>query len=149
MSLAFLYRFFPNLAGSNAEEKSLDDTNYNCHAWAVKVTTKRWGPVYPGYYWPPPPVPNNFSIEAFIGAFGTLGYQPCEDSSPELNYEKIAIYAFQGNVKHTARLLPNNKWTSKLGDYQDIEHVLEDLTSNHGRGYGEVVQILKRPKQDG
>ncbi|MEE8428781.1 MAG: hypothetical protein V3S33_04700, partial [Gammaproteobacteria bacterium] len=77
-----------------------------------------------------------------------LGYEPCQDSNPEPSYEKVVIYALRGVVKHMARLLHNNKWTSKMGDNVDIEHELDDLTSNYASGYGEAIQILKRPKQE-
>jgi hypothetical protein len=38
--------------------------------------------------------------------------------------------------------LPNGRWTSKLGEREDIEHSLHDLT---GMVYGSVVLVLKRP----
>lgn len=38
--------------------------------------------------------------------------------------------------------LPNGKWTSKLGRWEDIEHEIEGLM---GEMYGDVKQILKRP----
>jgi len=43
---------------------------------------------------------------------------------------------------HAARQLENGRWTSKLGELEDIEHDLHHLASG---AYGAVVQILKRP----
>ncbi len=145
MPLSHLYSVFPNLAQSHAEIKSPVTFSYNCIAWAAGDTTRPWWPRQSGYYWPHG-VRDDTSVEAFIEAFQTLGYEPCEGDAPEAGYEKVAIYVYNHNVKHVARLLLNNLWSSKLGEDYDIEHELEDLMSNHSRGYGEVVQILKRPR---
>jgi len=145
MPLTDFYRVFPNLATSSAEEKSTETPNYNCIAWAANEKKQRWWPRASGYYWPAN-IRDDDSLEAFIEAFATLGYEPCTEAHQESGYEKLAIYVFSGGVKHMARLLDNGKWTSKLGIDVDIEHELEDLTSNHQNGYGEAVQILRRLK---
>jgi hypothetical protein len=49
--------------------------------------------------------------------------------------------ATDGELTRAARQLPNGKWTSKLGRWQDIEHELDGLV---GAMYGTVRQILKR-----
>jgi hypothetical protein len=51
--------------------------------------------------------------------------------------------ATDGEPTHAARQLPNGKWTSKLGRWQDIEYELDGLV---GKMYGTVTvnQILKR-----
>lgn len=84
------------------------------------------------------------TIEAFIAAYSLFGYTPCETADWEPEYEKLALYVdLQGTPTHAARQLPSGKWTSKLGQLEDIEHgTLEGLT---GGLYGEVGQILKRP----
>lgn len=72
-----------------------------------------------------------------------MGYEVCDNTELEVGFEKIAIYGdSDGEATHAARQLPNGKWTSKLGRWEDIEHELEGLT---GEMYGEVKQILKRP----
>ena len=38
--------------------------------------------------------------------------------------------------------LPNGRWTSKLGEREDVGVSLHDLT---GMVYGSVVMVLKRP----
>jgi hypothetical protein len=43
---------------------------------------------------------------------------------------------------HAARQLPGGRWTSKLGNREDIEH---DLNAVSGEAYGTVVMVLKRP----
>jgi hypothetical protein len=82
------------------------------------------------------------TIAAFIQAYATRGYVPCDRADLEPGFEKIALYAtVDGEPTHAARQLPNGKWTSKLGRWQDIEHELEGLVCEM---YGTVHQILKR-----
>ncbi|WP_293105967.1 hypothetical protein [Moorena sp. SIOASIH] len=71
-----------------------------------------------------------------------LGYVICETPDLEENYQKIAIYMLNDQPTHVARQLLNGKWTSKLGQDEDIEHdTLEGLT---GERYGQVAQVMKR-----
>jgi hypothetical protein len=48
----------------------------------------------------------------------------------------------QGVPKHVVRPQTDDRWTSKLGKMEDIEHALHDL---EGMLYGSVVLIMKRP----
>jgi hypothetical protein len=48
----------------------------------------------------------------------------------------------RGVPTHAARLLPSGLWTSKLGEWEDIEH---DLHALEGDVYGTVALLLKRP----
>jgi hypothetical protein len=41
--------------------------------------------------------------------------------------------------------LPTGKWTSKLGDWDDIEH--DTLEALEAAFYGRVAQIMKRSKK--
>jgi len=92
-------------------------------------------------------------LENFIRAFGKFGYEPCENSELEENFEKVAIYVStkdeihtpKGTPTHMARQLSDGKWTSKLGQDVDISH--NSLQSIEGKTYGEIKQILKRPIQ--
>lgn len=65
----------------------------------------------------------------------------------EEGFEKIAIYIdSHGKPTHAARQLSSGKWTSKLGQLEDIEHSnLDDVTGLH---YGSVGAILKRQKKN-
>jgi len=94
------------------------------------------------YYWPPG-VQREQTLEAFFAAFQTKGYERCDDSSLEIGFEKLAIYATpDGTPTHAARQLPNGKWTSKLGDLEDIEH--DALESISGPEYGSAVAYMVR-----
>jgi hypothetical protein len=134
---------FPHLAATGYRITSPATRTYNCFAWAAGEDDRWWNPLEPNspYYWPDG-VPAELTIAAFIQAYQTLGYEPCESSEFESGFEKIAIYTTpDGEPTHVARQLPNGKWTSKLGRWEDIEHELEGLTSEM---YGSVKQVLKR-----
>jgi hypothetical protein len=70
---------------------------------------------------------------------------PCRDLEFtrrfEEGYEKVALFALLGAPKHAARQVPGGRWTSKLGEREDIEHELHALT---GQVYGSVARVLKR-----
>jgi hypothetical protein len=138
--------YFPRLNRSNYEIKSLASPTYNCIAWAADSTDRPWWPLRPNWHWPAG-VPSQETLDAFISAFATLGYEPCDSPSLELGYEKIAIYADGPLPKHAARQLPSGIWTSKLGMAEDIEHAALDLLE--GAAYGRVAAILCRPRPRG
>jgi hypothetical protein len=83
------------------------------------------------------------TLEAFIAAFATLGYSPCDDPSEESGFEKVVIFAKgDGSPTHAARQVDAAWWTSKLGWEEDIRHTLYGM---EGGFYGEILQYLKRP----
>jgi hypothetical protein len=60
----------------------------------------------------------------------------------ETGWEKVALFAHEdGTPTHAARQLASGRWTSKLGELEDIEHELEAV---EGAAYGSVVVYLKR-----
>jgi hypothetical protein len=133
---------FPNLRTTGYAIKSPQDSTCNCIAWAANETDRWWWP-NPFYYWPNG-VPRMETLEAFALAYATLGFTPCEDATLELGYEKIVIYVnSEGVPTHAARQLPNGRWTSKLGKYEDIEHV--ETSGLDSPVYGSVAIVLKRP----
>ena len=92
-------------------------------------------------YWPKD-APREVKLQAFIAAYAGLGYEVCSSGDLEPGFEKIALYAKPaGTPAHAARQLPNGKWTSKLGDEEDIEHDLPGLECTR---YGEVRQFMRR-----
>lgn len=138
---------FPHLRtrGSYSIESPFDEA-YNCIAFAAGDTTIYWWP--PGearsgdVYWPDD-VPNEVTLEAFVTAFASLGYEPCVDGEVEAGYEKIALYATHGVPKHATRQDPaTGHWMSKLGDHVDISH--QRVDSLEGGLYGDVCRYMKR-----
>lgn len=56
------------------------------------------------------------TLDAFIQAFQSIGYEVCASDNLEAGFQKLAIYAdYTGKLTHAARQLLNGKWTSKLG----------------------------------
>ncbi|MEO5774348.1 MAG: hypothetical protein ABIQ32_09565 [Sphingomicrobium sp.] len=98
---------------------------------------------WPGVFWPKS-VGKQETRENFVKAFGTKGYRVCDGPDPEEGYEKIALYELDGVPTHAAKLLPDGRWSSKLGSSNDIAHTLEAL---NGDQYGEPVLFLKRALQ--
>ena len=83
-------------------------------------------------------------------ALGTRNYFQCSDGTLEPGFEKVAIYAdSSGTPTHVACQLADGRWSSKLGDWEDIIHALEGLTGTprepEGYPYSSVVQFLRRP----
>ena len=132
---------FPALRGSQFEITSEATTVYNCIAWAAGDTDKFW---WPGHFWPRS-VGRNVTRESFVKAFQSRGYAVCDSPGAEASFEKIALYEHNGTPTHAARLLPNGRWSSKLGRSHDISHPLEGL---NGDQYGSPVLFMKRKVVD-
>ena len=82
-----------------------------------------------------------------VDLFLAAGYELCGDGNLEDGYEKIAIYAKDGEPTHAARQLGDGRWTSKLGKYEDIEHDSLDALNGEGFGeYGSVALFMVRPR---
>ena len=140
MSLA---QIFPKL-GNDYSITSPRNRRYNCIAWAAGVAEIWWEPdEQESFYWPPG-IPRQYTLEAYVRAFVTLGYEVCENENLEDGYEKVAIFAQGNSPTHLARQLSSGRWTSKLGSWEDIEHALQGLS---GANYGEVVKVLKRRRE--
>lgn len=139
-----LTTLFPNLLLDGYEVTSEASTNYNCIAWAGDDNSKRWDPdpIYKSAYWPAG-VPREQTINAFVEVFTRLGYKETNVETLEAGYEKVAIYARLNIPQHVARQLDNGKWTSKIGDLEDITHTMNGLQS---ADYGSMIKILKRKK---
>jgi hypothetical protein len=133
---------FPNLERTDYEVTSEETVDYNCFAFAAGEEELRWDPVDPDGYWPHG-VLRELTLDAFIKAYQTLGYECCDNRDLEPGFQKIAIYTYNGEPQHVARQEEDGMWKSKLGDWEDIKHELEGLENPNY--YGVVEQILKRP----
>ena len=150
MSRLWSNPWFPHLEPDFTYVKSSDvDPTYNCIGYAAD-TRQWWQPGGdPDHYWPTG-VPNEWTVNALILAYGTIGYVDCgNDSSFDPDFDKIAIYGSAtpaGLVPtHAAKQIPPNSWTSKIGPEEDIEHYW--LRSVSGPSYGNPIRFLKRPRQ--
>jgi hypothetical protein len=144
MAVARIEAAFPKIRKEGYKITSVETPDYNCFAWVTDDKSKWWSPVTNGgYYWPAD-VPKNLAVKSFITLYKREGnYEPCDNERHEKGFEKIAIYADAlGDVTHVAKQKPSGKWTSKLGDWEDLEH--DTLAALEGNFYGNAVQILKR-----
>ena len=136
--------YFPNLASTAFEKTSEYDESYNCFAWAVGWTHCRIDPGPPrvGDYWPKN-VQRGTSVRSSVEALNAEGFNVCESGDYEHGFIMIALYADKrGSAKHAARLREDGRWSSKLGDWDDIAHC--DLNAVGGADYGTAVRFLKK-----
>ena len=133
---------FPRLEREGFRETSRATSEYNCIAWAAGDPERWWWPSSEAYW--PEGVAEEATLECFLQAFATRGYERCRDGALEPTFDKVALYVDEVGVPtHAARQLPNGRWTSKLGTYVDIEHTLAGL---EGPAYGTVAAFLRRSK---
>ncbi|MGH6736855.1 MAG: DUF7689 domain-containing protein [Acidobacteriota bacterium] len=142
---------FPNLDRSDYQVTSDETADYNCIAHAAGKDDNWWWPDDPPAYWPDGHDRTD-TIEAFVKAYATVGFSLIEDDNYELEVgiEKIAIYVDgDGIPTHAARQLEDGSWTSKLGEWEDIQHktlnAVEDK-GDLGLGYGKVAVILRKQR---
>lgn len=135
-------RYFPNLPPAGYAVTSPATRVYNCIAWAAGVSDDWWWPDPMRVSTWPAQARREETVAAFLEAFASLGYAPAADDSLEPGFEKVALYALAGVPKHAARQRATGRWSSKLGELEDIEHTLDGLV---GSWYGTVVHVLKRP----
>lgn len=139
-----MFSCFPHLEETGHRLTSPETPEYNCIAWAASEDDVWWWPdKQETAYWPPN-VPREETIDAFVEAYGVLGYSVCENDQLEHGFEKIAIYAIDDTPTHAARQLESGKWTSKLGKSYDIEHDL--VVGVTGPTYGKCVVVMRRGK---
>lgn len=138
LSIPNIQRYFPNLQEkTNFEFTSLRDPNYNCVAWASEIT-ETWEQCYDEHG------DVLESAERYIQYFKDRGFTESASMDLENEVQKIAIYldTATNKFRHVARQLKNGKWTSKLGDWEDIQH---DKPENLlGNLYGDKVVIFEK-----
>jgi hypothetical protein len=142
---------FPNLRREDYRVTSESDWRYNCIAHAAGKKDAPWWPAdegTEGVFWPEG-IAREESLACFVAAYGTLGYVPCDNADLEAGFEKVALYVDGAGIPtHAAKQLASGAWTSKLGDWEDIEHqILASLEEQQGAApaYGKVTRLLKRP----
>ncbi len=147
MSAAQIEATFPDLNAAGYRITSPATPAYNCFAWAGNDVRRWWQPVaLRGFYWPQE-VAAELNLENLVAVYKRLGYSACETAEFEPGVQKVAIYAeADGLPTHAARQLSEGKWTSKLGELEDVEHGTLESLENF---YGKVALILRRPRKNG
>ncbi len=134
--------YFPNVPDS-VQITSPQTPEYNCFAWAAGVTDEWWEP---GRTWPIDSS-SDWDVKVVVSAYMAKGFVCCDNGSLEAGVEKLAIYCDEdGEPTHVARQLSDGHWTSKLGNWEDVEHNLVDFEGAHP-AYGSVRVFLERPRQ--
>jgi len=138
---AWKERLWPHLFSEGYTKTSEETWRYNCIAFAADDESQWWWPDAEGNAFWPPGVARKVEISCFIQAYRTLGYEVCEEGL-ESGYERIVIYALNGEPTHAAKQLENGRWKSKLGRFEDIEHnTLKAVTEYI---YGEPAVFMRR-----
>jgi hypothetical protein len=107
---------------------------------------KRWDPLPPGVYYWPDNITRSYELESSIRAYGTEEFRNCANGALVEGVEKIAFYLNPyGFVEHVARQLPDGRWTSKIGDHEDITHASIDALS--GDEYGQARHFMERERK--
>jgi hypothetical protein len=135
---------FPKLTAQNHTITSPPTTKYNCIAWAAGDTTNWW---QPGIYWPVAADPLDESVAVLVTMFQFLGFEVCTGQDLEADYDKVVLYAIGECYSHAARQLASGRWTSKLGNEDDIEHDNPDDVA--GGVYGNVAVVMRRKTNGG
>ncbi len=141
MSEQEIEKTFPNLLVSGYLITSPATPEYNCIAWAANDTDVWWEPDLLNLSFWPSGIPRIYSLDAYIKAYERLDYAICNTDDYEDGFEKIAIYVdLNKQPTHASRQLDSGKWTSKLGQLEDIEHNSLDGLAE----YGTIAVIMKR-----
>ncbi len=119
------------------------DSTYNCIGWAAGLYEWLEPDPYFFFKWPNG-IPRQYTLHAYINLYEQFGFKVCDDDSQEEGLEKVAIFVdSKDEPTHAARQLISGKWTSKLGQGNDISHNLRDLEGNQ---YGTVAAIMARKR---
>jgi hypothetical protein len=138
-------KWYPNLIPGSFHKTSEETKLYNCVAWVDKIVdySVDFSTDDDGN----PRIDDEFLLpEIYIDYFESKGFTRCDNPDFEEGLEKIALYIHQGGTfEHVARQLENGHWTSKVGEYEDIEHyTLEALEKP--TYYGKASIFMKRPR---
>ncbi len=135
---------FPSLGSADYEVTSTPDDDYNCIAYAAGDRSNWWS--HAGeYHWPN--ARRSPSIDSLIEVFIGLGFEICDNGEKATGFDKVALYAKDGNWTHVAVQLPGGDWSSKLGPDEDIRHAA--LQALAGESYGTVHCCMRRPSRTG
>jgi hypothetical protein len=118
------------------------DKKYNAVAWAMFDRQRCWDPEpFDNFYWPDN-LPRQRTLRVFEQLFEDHEYEYTDNFHLESGYEKIAIYVLNGQPTHVARQEHSGKWTSKVGNCEEIMHLNpRHLESDE---LGNIATILKR-----
>ncbi len=123
---------------------------YNCIAWAFHEDDRWWWPDPVGIFYWPKGVSREVTLDVFIAASETRGFEVCLNADNEPGFEKVVLYAKSGVPTHAARQLLNGNWFSKLGREIDVQHnTPEALVDEIAQlDYGRPITYLRRRRPE-
>jgi hypothetical protein len=141
-----ILKYWPSLIPSTYHKTSDEFKDYNCVAWVTRIKTENidfsqddeGNPVIDPYF---------LTSYPYIEYFELHGFELCDSPDWEEGFEKIAIYEKDGKFKHVASQLGNKNWTSKIGEFEDIEHYSLEALEGHpykNMSYGKISLFMKR-----
>jgi len=145
MTVGERLHIFPNLIDDSFELTSEDTVEYNCAAWVVGWKKK----IIDSYsYWWPEDIKRTHTVDSYAEVYKKyFGFDFCNNGDYEIGFDKIVLFADDDNMfKHAALRINEKLWTSKMGDYEDIEH--GNLKSVSDGDYGKPVIFMKRKSNE-
>ncbi len=143
MSDPLINAAFPKILAEGYRVTSPKTNQYNCIAWAIEIDSKWFWPDQMGQFYWPSDIPREATLQNFELLYKKYGYEVCDNSLAENGYLKIIVYVDSlGKPTHASRQLLTGKWTSKLGQSQDIEHNTPDAL--FGDAYGNIGLVMKK-----
>lgn len=136
----------PNISRKNHLITSVATRAYNCVAWVLGDEENWYEPTPSGQYAWPSVKNENYSLDAYIQMFSGQGFKVCKKEMFENGFQAIALYEKDGEFAHVAVRLPDGRWSSKLGTWEDIEHDTLEVLS--GPLYGAPRAFMKRVQED-
>ncbi len=82
------------------------------------------------------------NVANVIKLYERLGFERCDSDETEEGFDKVALYSAASRFVHVARQLKDGRWTSKLGEHEDVEH--DTLAVLLGGEFEAVACVLKR-----
>lgn len=136
--------WWPQLKDEDFEFKSKRTTLYNCLAWAINNDKE----IVEMFYFQKKHGLDANNLDHSVKGYAEIlnkfyGFIECENGDYEDGFEKIVLYGdVHDDWQHAARLLKAGLWVSKLGAWEDIEHL--NLDCLNGEDYGEPKVFMKR-----
>lgn len=136
---------WPNLKiGDNFSYTSLKRRGFNCVAYALEFENKDWDMLVFAKIYNLDKTQLDHSANGYAKIFSEkFGFEKCDNPNLEEGFKKIALYENnEGDFTHIARQMESGKWTSKMGNYEDIEHY--DLIGISGNFYGKPSMYMRK-----
>ncbi|HYE53679.1 MAG TPA: hypothetical protein VD996_02510 [Chitinophagaceae bacterium] len=129
--------------GENFHFTSLKKRGYKCVWYALMLDRGDIDMLWFRDFYNLDPATLDHSAKGYAKCFQQyFGFEECLSKEYEEGFIKIVLYEDKNqDFKHVARVLPNGYFTSKMGNYEDIQHSLEAVCGNE---YGYPVLYMKK-----